>query len=347
MHVRFIDTTFRDGAQSLWAGGMRSGMIEAVAGTMDRAGFEVIEVPLGGNRMKKTLRDLKENPWDLARMVASKMPRTVKSMMAGAFIVPLEAPPPQGIVELYHARLVDIGALNRVQVTANTLGQIDLVFPWVIPMFKKLGLQIAIALSYSISPRHTDEYYAQKIGQILAFGPDVIYLKDQGGLLTVDRARTLLPAMVQSANAIPVELHSHGTTGLAPLVYLEALKLGVHTLHTAVPPLANGASQPSVFNVAGNARLMGYSTNVDEELLRPVAQRLTAIARQDRLPIGAPLEYDPRNKFNSFRKSLLLLRERACQPDFERARRGGKSSRFISRLARWKRAESALCLIRG
>ena len=292
MHVRFIDTTFRDGAQSLWAGGMRSGMIAAVAETMDRAGFEVIEVPLGGNRMKKTLRDLKENPWDLARMVAGKMPRTVKSMMAGAFIVPLEAPPPQAIVELYHARLVEIGALNRVQVTANTLGQIDLVFPWVIPMFKKLGLQIAIALSYSISPRHTDDYYAQKIGQILAFEPDVIYLKDQGGLLTVDRARTLLPAMVQSANGLPVELHSHGTTGLAPLVYLEALKLGVHRLHTAVPPLANGASQPSVFNVAGNARLMGYSTNVDEQLLRPVAERLTAIARQDRLPIGAPLEYD-------------------------------------------------------
>ena len=292
MDVRFIDTTFRDGAQSLWAGGMRSGMIEAVAETMDRAGFEVIEVPLGGNRMKKMLRDLKENPWDLARMVARTMPNTAKSMMAGAFIVPLEAPPPRSIVELFHARLVQIGALDRVQVTANTFGQIQLAFPWVIPMFKKLGLQIAVALSYSISPRHTDEYYAQKTRDVLPFNPDVIYLKDQGGLLTVDRARTLLPAMVQRANGVPVELHSHGTTGLAPLVYLEALKLGVHRLHTAVPPLANGASQPSVFNVAGNARLMGYSTRVDETRLRPVVERLTAIARQDGLPIGAPLEYD-------------------------------------------------------
>ena len=292
MHVRFIDTTFRDGAQSLWAGGMRSGMIEAVAETMDRARFEVIEVPLGGNRMKKMLRDLKENPWDLARMVAKKMPDTVKSMMAGAFIVPFEAPPPPSIVDLYHARLAEIGALDRVQVTANTLDQIERVFPWVIPMFRKSGLQIAVALSYSISPRHTDQYYAQKTRDVLPFKPDAIYLKDQGGLLTVDRARTLLPAMVQGANGIPVELHSHGTTGLAPLAYLEALKLGVHRLHTAVPPLANGASQPSVFNVAGNARLMGYSTRVDETLLRPVAERLTAIARQEGLPIGAPLEYD-------------------------------------------------------
>jgi len=108
----------------------------------------------------------------------------------------------------------------------------------------------------------------------------------------MDRARTLFPGMVQSANGIPVELHSHGTTGLAPLVYLEAMQLGVHTLHTAVPPLANGASQPSVFNVAGNARLMGYSARVDETLLRPVVDRLTAIARQEGLPIGTPLEYD-------------------------------------------------------
>ena len=108
----------------------------------------------------------------------------------------------------------------------------------------------------------------------------------------MDRARTLLPVIVQNAGAIPVELHSHCTTGLAPLVYLEALKLGVATLHTAVPPLANGSSQPSVLNVARNARLMGHTTKIDEKIIRSVAERLTAIAKQEKLPIGAPLEYD-------------------------------------------------------
>ena len=98
--------------------------------------------------------------------------------------------------------------------------------------------------------------------------------------------------MLQNANGVPVELHSHCTTGLAPLVYLEALQLGVQRLCTAVPPLANGSSQPSVFNVARNARLLGYSTKVDVEILRPVEERLTAIAKQEKLPIGAPLEYD-------------------------------------------------------
>ena len=292
MDVRFIDTTFRDGSQSLWASGMRSGMIESVAESMDRAGFDVIEVPVVGIYFKKFVRDLKEDPWEMARMVARKLPNTVKSCMAPVGIHPFEAPPPRSIVELFYTRLVETGALNRVQLPCNTLGQIKGAFTWIIPLFKNLGLQIALALSYTISPRHTDEYYAQKTREILPFKPDVIYLKDQGGLLTVDRLRTLLPVIVQNANGVPVELHSHCTTGLAPLVYLEALKLGVSRLHTAVPPLANGSAQPSVFNVARNARLMGHSPKVDEKILLPVAERLTAIAKQERLPIGAPLEYD-------------------------------------------------------
>jgi len=292
MDVRFIDTTFRDGSQSLWAASIRIGMIDAVAAVMDRAGFEAVEVPLSGNHLKKLVRDLKENPWDMVRMVARTMPNAVKGTMGGGYIMPFEAPPPRSLIELYWGHLAKLGALNRVQMTGNVTDQSKRVFPWLIPMFRNMGLQIVLNLSYTISPRHTDAYYAHKTRELLAFKPDIIYLKDQGGLLTVDRARTLLPLMVQSADGVPMELHSHCTTGLAPLVYLEALKLGIHRLHTAVPPLANGSGQPSVFNVAGNARLMGYTPRVDLAMLRPVSARLMAIAKQDRLPIGAPLEYD-------------------------------------------------------
>jgi len=292
MDVQFVDTTFRDGHQSLWAMGMRSGMIAAVAEFMDQAGFKAIEVPVTGVFVKKFVRDLKEDPWEMSRMVAKKMPNTVKGCMGGAFIHPFEAPPPRSIIELFFVRLVETGALNRIQVICNTLDQIKRVFPWIIPQFRNLGLQVVVALAYTISPRHTDEYYAQKMRELRLFKPDAIYLKDQGGLLTVDRVRTLLPAILRNANGVPVELHSHCTTGLAPLVYLEALKLGVCALYTAVPPLANGSSQPSVFNVAANARLMGFCPRVNEKVLLPVAERLTAIARQENLPIGAPLEYD-------------------------------------------------------
>ena len=291
MDVRFIDTTFRDGSQSLWASGIRPGMMEAVAEDMDRAGLDVIEVP-GGNYMKKCVRDLKEDPWKMARMLARKMPKAVKSSMAGTYIYALDPLTPRSMIEFYYAHLVRIGYLNRVQVTSNTFDQTRRSFPWILPVFRNLGLKVVLALSYAISPRHSDEYYARKTREVVAFKPDAIYLKDQGGLLTVDRARTLLPVLVENANGVPVELHSHCTTGLAPLVYLEALKAGIRRLHTAVPPLANGSGQPSVFNVASNARLMGYTPHADLEALRPVSARLTEMARQEKLPIGAPLEYD-------------------------------------------------------
>ena len=316
MEVRFIDTTFRDGSQSLWASGMRTGMIEAVAQTVDRAGFAAVEVPVVAVYIKKFVRDLKENPWDMMRMVARKMPNAVKGCMAGGHILSFEAPAPPELVKLFFNCIVATGALNRAQLSSNTFDQSKRNFPWIIPHFRQLGLKNAIAISYSVSPRHTDEYYAKTTREMVSFKPDSIYLKDQGGLLTVERARTLIPVMLQNAGDIPVELHSHCTTGLADLVYLEALKLGVRTVHTAIPPLANGSSQPSVFNVARNARLLGYSTSLDEESLRSVEKRLTAIARQEHLPIGAPLEYDygqyvhqvPGGVISNLRHQLAQLR---------------------------------------
>ena len=292
MDVRFIDTTFRDGSQSLWAMGMRTGMMEAVASDMDRVGFDAIEVPVIGIFVKKFIRDLKEDFWEMARMMARKMPVTVKSGFAGAFILPFELATPRSVIELFYSHLIRVGAINRVMITCNTFDQVERALPWIVPFFKNQGMQVALALSYTVSPRHTDAYYAQKTRDILQFAPDAIYLKDQGGLLTVDRVRTLLPVIVENAAGIPVELHSHCTTGLADLVYLEALNLGVATLHTAVPPLANGPSQPSVLNVARNAEARGHSTRLDKPLLRSIAARLTEFARQDGLPIGAPVEYD-------------------------------------------------------
>lgn len=291
--VRFVDTTFRDGSQSLWAMGMRSGMMEAVAEDLDRAGFDVIEVPGNSIHFKKLIRDLKEDPWELMRLLARKMPNTPKSCMAGGLnLNPFGTPTAPALGKLFWTLQAEIGSINRAQLTSNTADQIERVFPTYIPFMKGLGLKIACALSFSISPRHTDANYAEKTRALVPLKPDVIYLKDQGGLLTVDRIRTLIPTILNNAGGIPVELHSHCTTGLAPLVYLEALKLGVTTLHTGVPPLADGSAQPSVLNIARNARLLGYVPNVDEALVESVSKRLKSFAVQDGMPIGQPLEYD-------------------------------------------------------
>ena len=293
MQVKFVDTTFRDGSQSLWACNMRHGMMEAVAADIDRAGFEVIEVPANPIYFKKIVRDLKENPWDMMRMLAEKMPNTKKSCMGGGFnlnIIGTPTPPVLG--KLFVELLVNMGVFNRSQMTCNTADQLTRIMPAAVPFLKNLGVEVVIAISYSISPHHDNDHYVAKTLGAALLEPDAIYLKDQGGLLTQDRIRELVPIMIENAGGIPLELHSHCTTGLAPLVYMEALKLGIPTLHTGIPPLAEGSAQPSVLSTARNARLSGYSHDLDEELLQSVSDRLMAIAREDNMPIGEPMQYD-------------------------------------------------------
>ena len=293
MTVRILDTTFRDGAQSLWAMAIRYGMMESVAADMDNAGFAVIEVPANAIHFKKYIRDLKENPFNLMRMLARKMPRTPKAAMGGGLnLNPFGTPTPPALGILYQKTLFDIGVLNRVQTTVNTADQLTRSLPTLVPLLKGIGYKLALAISYSISPRHTDEHYAEKTRGSAALKPDAIYLKDQGGLLTVDRLRTLMPIIMKEAGDVPVELHSHCTTGLAPLVYAEALKLGVKTLHCGIPPLAEGPAQPSVLALIRNAHVMGYSIDLDAALLQSVSKRLYAIARQDNMPLGEPSRYD-------------------------------------------------------
>jgi oxaloacetate decarboxylase alpha subunit len=293
MELQFLDTTFRDGSQSLWAAGMRPGMMEAIAEDIDQSGFKAVEVPVMPINFKKIVRDLKEDPWEMVNMLAKKMPKTTKAFMGEPAIFPFEiVGAPEAVVKLYYERIVATGVLNRVQIMANIFGNVDRLYPWYLPFLREQNLEVALALSYAVSPRHTDEYYAQKTKELVEMKPDVIYLKDQGGLLTVDRIRTLIPIILENANGIPIELHSHCTTGQAELVYLEAVKLGIRTLHTAIPPLADGSGQPSIFSTVQNAKYLGYASNLDIERLQRASTRLMEMAKQDDMPIGAPLPYD-------------------------------------------------------
>jgi oxaloacetate decarboxylase alpha subunit len=121
--------------------------------------------------------------------------------------------------------------------------------------------------------------------------------------------------ILENANGKPVEFHTHCTTGLGAPSCLEAIKAGIRSINTAIPPLAEASSNPSIFNVAMNARALGYSTAIDEEALKPVTEHFTAIARQENLPIGRPVEYDafhpihqvPGGMISNFRFQLANL----------------------------------------
>ena len=149
-----------------------------------------------------------------------------------------------------------------------------------------------VALIYSYSPVHTDEYYARKALEMVEAGADRLFIKDVDGLLTPERTRTLVPAIMNKIGDVPLEIHGHCTTGLAPICYLEAVKLGVGTVHTAVSPLANGTSQPSAENIIKNARRLGFSVNLDEKALKAMADHFRYIARREGFPMGSPVEYD-------------------------------------------------------
>ncbi len=161
-----------------------------------------------------------------------------------------------------------------------------------IDALKKLGMEVIVNVIYSVSPRHTDEYYAERARQAAAIKPYRICFKDVAGLLTPDRARTLIPLIQKNIGDIPLEFHAHCNNGMAPFNYLQAIKLGVNILHTAIPPLANGSGQPSIFNVARNAQALGYRALVDVESIKPVEEHFRFIGKLEGHPVGAPREYD-------------------------------------------------------
>ncbi len=289
-NLYFVDTTLRDGPHSLWAQNITVGMMLPVAERLDEAGFKGIEV-MGSGHLKKCVRDLKEDPWEKLSLLAGKIRKTPMGFMMLPSVTTFDVTP-LPVLEAYIKCLAARG-IRRFQVmeSSNDMGN---RIPETVDYVRKAGGQSALALVYSISPRHTDAYYARKALEAAKLRPEVIYLKDPAGLLTPERTTTLVPALLAALKDFPgqIELHSHCTTGLAPICYLEAVKLGIRIVHTGIPPLANGAAQPSVFNVARNAQLLGYAPQLALESLRSVGEHFAEIARNEKMPVGAPLEYD-------------------------------------------------------
>jgi len=153
--------------------------------------------------------------------------------------------------------------------------------------------EVVIGLTYSISPVHTDAFYAERATAMGAC-PDVdrLYLKDPGGLVDVARLRELAPLFLDGFAPRPVELHSHGTIGLPGPMYMEGAKLGFATLHTAVEPVSNGTSNPSCETTLRNLEASGFAHMLDTEALAEVSAHFRALARDKRLPLGAPAEFD-------------------------------------------------------
>jgi len=284
--IRFVDTTIRDGHQSLWAENMTTGMMLPVAEAMDRAGFDAIEL-ISSSHLKKCVRELKEDPWARVKLVSERITRTPLRLNAGRFSA--FDLTPRSMYRLFMERMAANGIREaRISEEWNELEG----WQWKVKVARDVGINPVPNIIYSVSPKHSDEYFAERTRQAASLQVNRLCLKDPGGLLTPERVQTLVPIMFQNAGGIPIELHTHCTTGLGPLCCLEAVKLGIKIVNTALPPLADGSSNPSLFNVAKNLRALGYKNLIDEEILKPVSDHFTYIAKREGFPIGAPVEYD-------------------------------------------------------
>jgi oxaloacetate decarboxylase alpha subunit len=285
--IKFVDTTLRDGQASLWAENMRTGVMLAVADRIDNAGFQAIEL-IASSHIKKCVRELREDPFERMRLIAKKITKTPLRAIGSERLSAFELTP-DSVNDLWFERMV-----------ANGIKQLRISNPsndpagWKksVARAKRNGLGTVLNLIFSVSPKHSDDYYARKAREATALKPDVICLKDPGGLVTPERTISLIQVMQREAPAFPLELHVHCTTGLGPLCACEAIKLGVEIIDTSVPPLANASSNPSIFNVAQNSRALGYTPVIDEQALKSVEKDLTFIAKLENMPIGAPVEYD-------------------------------------------------------
>lgn len=287
--VRIIDTTLRDAPQCLWATRMTAAMMMPVAGLMDRAGFGRIDLA-AAIQFDVCVRYLKENPWEKFRRLREKIASTpLQATVRGRSLVSFDILP-DDIIELWVERLVANGF--RVICAMDGLNDMDnLVVS--LGRAKALGVTTEASLAFSLSPVHTDEHYCSAAAEaVRRLGVDIVKIRDAGGLLTPDRVRTLVPALKRVLGSTRLALHSHCTTGLAPLVYLEAIQLGVDEVATSIAPLANGPAQPATQSFTRNARWLGFDTGVDLAVVEQVGEHFRRVAEQEGLPLGAPVEYD-------------------------------------------------------
>jgi oxaloacetate decarboxylase alpha subunit len=287
--INIIDTTLRDAHQSLWATRMRTEHIVSMAPDFDRVGFEQVDL-VAPIQFDVAVRYLKEDPWERVRLAHKHAPNTtfralIRSRNIASFDFLAD-----DIIEAWVDSLFTNGF--RVIGSFDGLNDVDNIAPGLIRA-KQLGASTFGAVSFSESPVHTDELFVAKAIELIEKADvDAIMLKDAAGLLTPDRIRSLVPALKAVIGDRPLEIHSHCLTGLAPLVYLEAVELGADALHLSISPLANGNAQPATQTVVRDLRALGYTVNVDSKRIDSISDQLTEIAETEGKPVGVPVAYN-------------------------------------------------------
>ncbi len=240
----FIDVTLRDAHQCLWSTRMTTAMMTPILGAIDRAGYAYINI-LGGAVFDVCVRYLQENPWERIGLLCDHLATPCDALTRAQSLYTFELFPDDIVALNSHALarrgikvLTFYDALNDNRNIESSVRS-----------GHEAGMKVNAMMTYTLSPVHTDAYYVERTRELVALAADFISIKDPTGLLTPERGRTLFPAVVQAAGSIPMQLHSHCQSGLAPEVYEIAIKSGFRFGYTATEPLANGASLPATEDI--------------------------------------------------------------------------------------------------
>lgn len=265
--VKIMDTTLRDAHQSLIATRMTTEEMLPIISKMDQVGFHAMEV-WGGATFDACLRFLKEDPWERLRKIRAEAKNTKLQMLFRGQNILGYRHYADDVVEYFVQKSIANGIdVIRIFDALNDMRNLQTA----VTATHKEGGHAQVAISYTLSDVHTLEYYIQLAKEIEDMGAHSICIKDMAGLLVPYEAERLFKALKSNVN-IPLQLHSHYTSGVASMTYLKAIEAGCDIIDTAMSPLAMGTSQPATEVLVETFRGTPYDTGIKQEALNDITE---------------------------------------------------------------------------
>lgn len=264
--VKIVETVLRDAHQSLIATRMKTEDMLPVIEKMDKVGYYAVEC-WGGATFDASIRFLKEDPWDRLRKLKDGFKNTKLQMLFRGQNILGYRPYANDVVEYFVKKSVANGIdIIRIFDCLNDLANLKTA----VNAAKSEGAHSQVALSYTLGDAYTMQYWIDIAKRIEDMGADSICIKDMAGLLVPYEATKLLEAL-KSNISLPVDLHSHYTSGVAGMTYLKAVEAGCDILDTAISPFAMGTSQPATEVMVETFKNTPYDTGLDQGLLSEIA----------------------------------------------------------------------------
>ena len=264
--VQFVETVLRDANQSLIATRLPFEKFESMLSTLDKAGYYAIEC-WGGATFDVCLRYLQEDPWERLRKIRAAVPNTKLQMLLRGQNVLGYAHYPDDFVKLFVKKAVENGIdVVRIFDALNDVSNLKVAMEAAV----SAGAIASGTISYTTSPVHTHENYVKIVKELKQMGAATICIKDMAGIMGPQEAYDLVSA-IKDAVDLPVNLHTHSTTGLAFMTYLKAVEAGVDIIDTAISPFSGGTSQPATETLAYALRQLGYQVELDDRATKKLA----------------------------------------------------------------------------